>query len=193
MSEADDVLVCVRGRLAEVPDLPLPAGFRLREMDPDDEADVERWLVVHNAAFDRSWTAENHRLAMVENPVVVVDRTYLAERDGIVVGTASIGRFRGNLEVGVGHYLAVHPSARGVGLATALCSARYTALAATVEVAEAQTHAHRVGSLRAHFRCGFVPKPGIDPWNSMTPTSGPLREEADRRLAEAHASWQATA
>jgi hypothetical protein len=58
-------------------------------------------------------------------------------------------------------------------------------------VAEAQTHVHRIGSLRAHFRCGFVPKPTIDPWNSMAPASGPLREEADRRMQEAFATWQA--
>ena len=193
MTSVDEVLVCVRGRLADVPTLPLPPGFGLREMDPDDEADVDRWLAVHNAAFDRCWEPENHRLAMRENPVVIVDRTYLAERDGVVVGTASIGRFRRNLEVGVGHYLAVHPSARGLGLATALCSARYTPLAAAVEVAEAQTHAHRVGSLRAHFRCGFEPKVGPDPWNSLEPTTGPLRDEADRRLVEAYAAWQAAA
>jgi GNAT superfamily N-acetyltransferase len=188
---ADGVLVCVRGRLADVPEVPLPPGLSLRDMDPDDEGDVDRWLTVHNAAFDRRWERENHRLAMVDNPVVVVDRTYFAERDGVVVGTASVGRFRGNLEVGVGHYLAVHPSARGLGLATALCSARYTALAQDVDVAEAQTHAHRVGSLRSHFRCGFEPKVGPDPWNSLEPSHGPLREEADRRLLEAYAAWRA--
>jgi len=193
VSAVDDVLVCVRGRLADVPDLPVPAGFEVRELDPCDPADVDRWLEVHNAAFDRSWDHENHRLAMVENPVVIVDRTYLAERDGAVVGTASIGRFRRNPQVGVGHYLAVHPSARGHGLATALCSLRYSTLGEVVEVAEAQTHVHRIGSLRAHFRCGFEPKVGPDPWNSLDPTSGPLRDEADRRLVEAYAAWRASA
>jgi GNAT superfamily N-acetyltransferase len=188
----DDVLVCVRGRLADVPVVALPDGLTLRDLDPDDPDDVRRWLHVQNAAFDRDWTAENHRLAMRENPYVVVDRTYVAERDGEPVGIASTGRFRGNPAVGIGHYLAVHPSAQRSGLALALCSRRYRDLAATgIEVAEAQTHLHRVGSLRAHFRCGFEPKADLDPWNSVVPTGGPLREEADRRLAELHADWLA--
>ena len=107
------------------------------------------------------------------------------------MGIASIGRFRGNLDVGVGHYLAVHPSAQRQGLAVALCSHRYGILAGTVEVAEAQTHLHRLGSLRAHFRLGFEPKRQVDPWNSMVPATGPLRDEADRRLEEAYAAWRA--
>lgn len=191
MTEVDEVLVCLRGRLADVPELPLPDGVEVRELDPADQSDVRTWLRVHNAAFDRTWDEENHRLAMVENPVVVVDRTYLAERDGQVVATASIGRFRRNEEVGLGHYLAVHPDARGIGLATGLCSLRYRALAALVDVAEAQTHLHRVGSLRAHFACGFRPKVGPDPWNSLDPVDGPVREEADRRLVAVHEAWLA--
>ncbi len=188
----DDVLVCVRGGLVGLPEIPPPDRVTVREMDPDDPADVERWLSVENAAFDRSWTAENHRLAMVENPVVAVIRTYLAERDGLAVGIASIGTFRGNPEVGVGHYLGVHPSAQRCGLAAALCSHRYRALAGEgIEVAEAQTHVHRIGSLRSHFGLGFVPKLRVDPWNSMTPVDGPLRDEANRRLADAYAAWQA--
>jgi GNAT superfamily N-acetyltransferase len=192
VSELDDVLVGLRGRLADVPALALPEGFTVRDLDPADPADVAAWLGVVNAAFGRDWTVENHHLAMVVNPVLEVDRTFLAERDGVVVGTASVGRFRANPEVGIGHYLAVHPSAQGGGLATGLCSHRYRALAATgLEVAEAQTHLHRTGSLRAHFRCGFVPKVTVDPWNSLTPASGPLREEADRRVREAFAAWRA--
>jgi GNAT superfamily N-acetyltransferase len=153
---------------------------------------VARWLVVVNAAFERTWTEENHRLAMVENPVLEVDRTFLVERDGEPVGTASIGRYRGNPDVGIGHYLAVHPSAQRHGLALALCSHRYRAMARTgLAVAEAQTHLHRIGSLRAHFRCGFEPKTTIDHWNSLTPPSGPVRDEADRRMGEAYASWRA--
>jgi mycothiol synthase len=183
------VLVCVQGRLDAVPEVPVPDGFSIREMDPRDPAEVAAWLAVHNAAFERGWTAANHRMAMLENPVVDVDRTYLAERDEEVVGTASIGRYRRNPEVGLGHYLAVHPSAQRKGLALALCSHRYRVLAETLEVAEAQTHLHRVGSLRAHFAIGFVPKDRIDPWNSLVPRWGPERWWANRRLARLHAEW----
>ena len=192
MTGADDVLVCVRGRLADVPELSLPAGCTVRDLDPGDPVEVERWLGVINPAFGRAWTPENHRLAMIDNPVVVVDRTHAVERDGQVVATASTGRFRENLDVGIGHYLAVHPSAQGHGLAAALCSHRYRELARTgVELAESQSHLHRVGSLRAHFRCGFVPKVGLDPWNSAVPAVGPVREDADRRLLEVYAAWRA--
>ncbi len=192
MKDVETVLVCVRGRLADVPELDLPAGFTIRDMDPDCPAEVERWLGVVNPAFGREWTRENHRLAMVHNPVVVVGQTYAVEREGEVVATASTGVFRQNPEVGIGHYLAVHPSAQGHGLATALCSHRYRNLGETgLEVAESQSHLHRVGSLRAHFRCGFVPKVGLDSWNSAVPAAGPVREEADRRLAEAYAAWRA--
>jgi GNAT superfamily N-acetyltransferase len=189
--EVGEVLVCVRGRLTDVPEMALPDGFTIRDLDGDDPAEVARWLVVVNAAFGRTWIQENHRLAMVDNPVVEVDRTFLVERDGEPVGTASIGRYRRNPEVGIGHYLSVHPSAQRHGLAVALCSHRYRAMAQTdLVVGEAQTHLHRIGSLRAHFRCGFEPKTTIDPWNSLTPPSGPLREEADRRLEEAFAAWR---
>ena len=191
MTDEEDVLVAVRGRLAEVPEFVVPGGFVVREMDPDDAEDVDRWLAVHNAAFGRSWTPENFRLGMTENPVVLVDRVYLAERASEAVGTASAGRFRRSPETGVGHYLAVHPSVQGLGLALALCALRYRALAhAGLVWGESQTHAHRIGSLRVHFRCGFVPKNGIDPWNSIVPRDGPLREQADARLREEYAAWR---
>jgi len=192
VSALDEVLVALRGRPTDVPTRPLPPGVTVRDLDPADPDDVLRWLEVLNAAFERHWTPANHRLAMVENPVVVVDRTFLAETDGRPVGIASIGRFRGNLDVGLGHYLAVHPVAQRRGLATALCSHRYREMAASGRAtAEAQTHLHRVGSLRAHFACGFTPKVGVDPWNSLSPPDGPLREEADRRLADLYAAWRA--
>ncbi len=181
--------MCVRAELAAVPDVPMPPGFSVREMDPADPAEVDRWLAIHNIAFEQHWTEANHRIAMVENPVVIVDRTFLAERDGEVVGTASIGRFRANPDVGVGHYLTVSPTVQRQGLGLALCSHRYRLLAETVGVAEAQTHLHRVGSLRAHFACGFAPKVGLDPWNSARPTRGVRRWWADRGLARLHADW----
>ena len=191
MNEVDDLLVCLRGRLAEVPEVPMPDGVRVREMDAGDPGDVRRWLDVHNAAFGRAWDEGNHRLAMVENPVVVVHRTFLVERGSEVVATASSGHFRRNPEIGIGHYLAVHPDAQGAGLGLAVCSLRYRSLAAEREVAEAQTHLHRIGSLRAHFACGFRPKLGLDPWNSVVPVDGPLRVEADRRLVAVHEAWRA--
>lgn len=192
MNDGESVLVAVRGRLAEVPECPVPRGFFVRQLDPTDPDDVSRWLTVHNAAFGRTWTPENFRLGMLENPVVIVDRTYLAERGGEAVGTASAGRFRGRTDTGVGHYLAVHPSYRGRGLAMALCGMRYRALAeAGLEHGESQTHAHRIGSLRIHFNCGFMPKVGIDPWNSIVPRDGPIREAADARLRKEYAAWRA--
>ena len=73
----------------------------------------------------------------------------------------------------------------------ALCSRRYRALAETgLEHGESQTHAHRIESLRVHFRCGFEPKTGIDPWNSIVPRDGPLRDAADARLREEYAAWR---
>jgi GNAT superfamily N-acetyltransferase len=192
VSEVDEILVAVQGRLDDVPEVGLPNGFTVRDLDPSDPTDVRRWLDVLNAAFDRDWTVDNHRLAMIENPVVVVDRTFLAERDGTPAGIASIGRFRANLDLGLGHYLAVHPTAQRLGLATALCSHRYRAMAASgLTAAEGQTHLHRIGSLRAHFRCGFLPKFRVDPWNSLTPAEGPLRNAADQRLEEVYAVWKA--
>jgi mycothiol synthase len=190
VTDLDEVLVCLRGRLADVPAVPVPEGVTIREMDPLDPVDVAGWLRVVNGAFERAWEPENHRLAMLDNPVLVVEHAFLAERGGEVVGTASVGRYRGNLDVGIGHYLAVHPSAQRSGLAQALCSHRYRELARSgLEVAEAQTHAHRTGSLRAHFRCGFLPKLQVDPWNSAEPAEGPLREEANRRLQAAYDAW----
>ena len=181
-------LVCTQAALADLPAPRDPAPFRIREMDMTWPDDVAAWLEIHNDAFGRAWGTVDYTRAILGHPHIRVLHTFFVLAGDQPVGAASVGVYRANPAVGVGHYLGFRRDARRHGLAKALVLHRYHALAAHgISVAESQTYLRHPESLRIHFECGFRPKPRRDPWNNPDP-AGPLarlvtRHELDRLYA----------
>ena len=172
------------------PALP-PPGFEIREMDIDDPADVAAWLAVHNDAFDHDWGVADFEDAILGHPVVRVDATFLVTRGDEAVGTGSVGAYRRNEQVGIGHYLGVKRSARSLGLGHVICVRRLEALAERgIRFCEDQTHISRRESLWVHFDLGFHPKYRFDEWNSEDPVPAPVRGLTSARLWALHQRWR---
>ena len=155
-----------------------------------DARDVRLWLDAHNAAYGHSWTDAEFVAAILEHRHIRVTRTFLVDVDGEIAGAASIGRFRRNERIGVGHYLGVTPRAQGQGLGRALVAYRYRELRDEgVEECESQTHIGRTPALMLHFDCGFRPKWHLDPWNNPDTWSKPMRALTNIRLYELYRRW----
>lgn len=188
----DQALVCTRTEdLATLPALPETPGCGFREMDMGAGIDVATWLAVHNDAYDHDWDAEQFERAILRHPYFDVWKTFFALEGETAVGAASIGVFRGNPSVGVGHYLGVTKRAQRLGVGRSLVVYRYHALRdAGIVQCESQTHIGRVGSLRIHFECGFVPKLHFDPWNTPNTAALPVRLLTNARLKGQYQRWR---
>jgi GNAT superfamily N-acetyltransferase len=190
-SRLDGVLVVTRGEhLDRVTPPELPSGCTIRDLDPNRPADVDAWLSVHNPALGHGWGPDDFRREVVDHRRVDVHTTYLLLEGDDPVGVASVGVFRVNPTVGVGHWLSVRPDRQGRGLGRLLTAHRYHQLAGEgIEVAESQTHLARRGSLAIHFGLGFRPKYRLDPWNNAPPPLA-LRLQADARLWACFRRWR---
>jgi GNAT superfamily N-acetyltransferase len=188
----DRALVCTRAEdLERLPEPRLPAGYRFQEMDMRDPAEVATWLAVHNDAFAHTWGVEEFEGAILGHPHFDVQRTFFVLEGDRALGAASIGVFRRNRAVGVGHYLGVSRTAQGLGLGRELVVHRYRALRdGGIAQCESHTHIGRVRSLRIHFDCGFVPKVRFDEWNTPNTAMPPVRALTNARLRSLYRRWR---
>jgi GNAT superfamily N-acetyltransferase len=191
-SALDRALVCTRAEaLSKLPELRPRPGFRFREMDMHDEADISTWLRVHNDAFAHDWGPAEFQGAILGHPHFDVQRTFFVLDGDVALGAASIGVFRRNRDVGVGHYLGVSRRAQGLGLGRDLVVYRYRELRdAGITQCESHTHIGLVRSLRIHFECGFVPKLRFDHWNTPNTATPPVRALTNVRLRVLHRRWR---
>jgi hypothetical protein len=191
-SRLDRTLVYLQGDVSKAPKPNLPDGYWVEQMDMDDRGEVDRWLHVHNHAFGRDWGEGDFREMVVEHPHYDIQCTFLLyDREG-ALGTVSIGVFRRNAQMGVGHYIAIHPRAQASGLGKQLAFHRCGALGELgVTHAEAETQIARVASVRMWFSCGYEGKRQPEAWNTPDECSPLERAIADRRLARLHRKWLA--
>ena len=191
-SRLQSVLICNAGELSDVPAAELPPGHRIEEMDMADRGDIARWLALHNEAFGRDWGPDNYRTGLVGHPHYDILRTmFLVDSRG-PIGAASLGVFRRNRELGIGHHLAVVPRAQSLGLGKNLARYRYAALAELgIRRVEAETQIVRTASIRMQFGCGLRPKYAFDEWNTPDAASPLLRTITDARLRRLHRQWVA--
>lgn len=180
----DDVVVALRGRLEDLPPRRGFAPLRVREMDTAREADVCAWLEVYRQAFGTLWDISDFERDMLNHPTLELRHTFLVEDGCRVLAAASVGVFRRNPRVGVGHMIGVAESGRGRGLGKALALHRYHTLREEgFELAESETTLRHQRSLLMHFGCGFRPKRQLEAWNTPDPIGGIDRLLVDLRLA----------
>ena len=188
----DRVLVYTQGDLDHLPDLKQDiAPLYVAEMNREDESEIGLWLDVHNDAFSRKWGPDEYRAEVLNHPDLQILHTYLVMNDDEVVGTASVGVFRRQKNIGVGHYIQLRRSAQSHGLGKYLLLYRYHKLKQLgIRTCESQTTLVREKALLLHFSCGFRPKTRPDSWNSTGVNSPLARMRANLQLERLYRTWQ---
>jgi len=152
-------IVMIRPNLADIPQCPLPAGYRMRLFRPGDR---ETWLAVEQASevfisiagqtFDDNF---GHDLPAMEKRSF-----FLVAPDGSDVGTITAWydrNYRG-LPWGRIHWVAIRPEHRGKGLSKAIMAVamnRLWSLGHRRAVLGTQTP--RLPAIRTYLNFGFVP------------------------------------
>lgn len=158
-----------RKQLQTSPEVRAVAGVRVRHYR--EEADIERWLAVRNAAFadlprgNRTWTRADFQREFLDKWWWQLERLFLAEdvESGSVVGVVGLAR-RGRTESSKPaiHWLAVHPNFQHHGIARVLLSHAEHALWQSGErQLFAQTHESWTAAVTFYERNGFVRWNGI--------------------------------
>jgi GNAT superfamily N-acetyltransferase len=152
--------------------------------------DVERYLEVHNSAFPQPWGPRDFEGAILENPSKRITRTFMILERGRAIAAASIGVYRRNPQVGVGHYIGVRPECQRQGIGSWLALYRFHRLAeeglATVEI---ETRLRYRASILLHLGLGFRPKPSPDSWNSPQSETPELTRATAAAVRELLAAW----
>jgi Acetyltransferase (GNAT) family len=78
----------------------------------------------HNDAYGHDWDEDDYRRAILEHPYLAVRDTFFVVGENGPVGAASVGTYRGNEEVAVGHFLGVMRGFQCLGLGKALVAHR---------------------------------------------------------------------
>jgi GNAT superfamily N-acetyltransferase len=148
----------IRETLEDLPNFELPASYTLRWYQSGDEAN---WVAIHNAAdpsnhyslekFAREFEADRALLSS--------QQAYLCDGDGLPVGTATAWSYQvGQTEFGLVHWVAVHPTSQGRGLAKPLLSLICNRLHELGHRhAYLNTSTGRIPAIALYLKFGFVP------------------------------------
>lgn len=145
-----------RPNLEDLPEIPVPEGYRLREYEDNDRASLAALM---QAAFqDESWTEEKVEAALVTPPDVV--KTFVIEYQGQIVATAS-ARLIPEAHPGSGyvHWVAAHPAHAGQKLGAIVSVATLQEFARRgCKDAVLETDDHRIAAIKTYQALGFVPE-----------------------------------
>ncbi len=150
-----------RENLENLPQYPLPEGFRFRMLRAGDKEAWAKLLEVSGltptlAAAVNQWQEEfeNH-------PKEIQERCVLVEAaDGSIVGTATTWFEDRETFSGRGrlHWVGVHPCCQGKGIGKALVGETLRVMATMDKVAMLQTESHRIAAIAIYLDFGFVPE-----------------------------------
>jgi hypothetical protein len=186
----DSVIICTQRELSAVPPLPQNRQIVVREMDTSDPVDVSWWLAIHNDAFSRQWTATDFQQNVVDHPHLLITQTYFLVIEREPIGALSVGAFRRNQNVGIGHYMSLKKRWHGKGLGKYLILLKLNSLKNLgMTFAESETTLIRRESIYLHFSSGFHPKNGLDQWNTPDVSVRPIRILAWRKFHRMYREW----
>ena len=173
----NSVLVCTQADLNNLPPFNKDiAPLHLKEMDMEDESEIREWLKIHNDAFGRAWGFKEYQAFMLNHPYLIVTHTYFMMDESTPMGAGSVGVFKKNKEIGVGHYLGIRKNFQGRGLGKYMVLYRYHKLHEHgIRICESETTLRHKKSLLIHFDCGSRPKFRPDYWNTPDGASALLR------------------
>ncbi|MGQ0811189.1 MAG: GNAT family N-acetyltransferase [Nitrospiraceae bacterium] len=187
----DSGFVCTQARISDIPPLPDQPSPVVREMDMQDADDIRLWLEIHNDAFHPPWNRKEYDYVILNHPTKLITTTYFIMENGSPIGAASVGVYRRNPEVGVGHYLGFKKDARNRGLGKWMTLFRYHQLRPRgIFLCESETRMSHERSILIHFDCGFRPKLALDYWNTPQSESAALRFLTSHRLTRLYRRWK---
>ena len=159
----------IRPTLENLPTFAIPAPYTLRWYQPGDEGD---WLAIHLAA-DRYTTFTRQTFDQEfgdDRALLPARQAYLCDGAGTPVGTAAAWFYNDEDgdAYGLVHWVAIHPSAQGQGLAKPLVGLVCTRLHELGhERAYLNTSSVRIPAISLYLQFGFVPKMRRDRANTL--------------------------
>jgi len=163
----------------------------VREMDMSDDAQIDTWLEIHNDAFERRWTRAQYDQKVANHPLIDTKVTYFLMDGDDAAAATSIGVWRKNPTIGVGHYAAVRKKYQSLGLGKYLFVFRSRELKNMgLEIVDNQTNLSHRKSLLVHFDVGYELKEGPDAWNTQDFFPSFIRQIADARAKKIYAEWR---
>ncbi len=164
----------------------------VEEMDMRDEAQIKSWLEIHNDAYERNWKRLKYEEKILNHHLISVLKTYFVMDEAKPVAATSIGVWRKNEKIGVGHYAAVRKEYQNRGLGKYLFLYRAHKLKDMgVEIIDNQTNLSHPKSILIHFDVGCVIKDRPDPWNTPDFFPSVLRRIVNYRLRKLYLHWEA--
>lgn len=112
--------VMTRESLDDLPQFPLPDGYRVRWYRPGDERD---WLAIHEAAYaPETITLDVFRREFPDQEALAQRQCFILDPDGAPVATATAWIHNNGFDARYGcvHWVAVAPQAQRLGLGKAL-------------------------------------------------------------------------
>ncbi|WP_124681858.1 GNAT family N-acetyltransferase [Candidatus Viridilinea mediisalina] len=193
LNPLNKVLVYTQGSLSDIPTLPEGHKFTIQEMDMCSPSDINTWLTIYNDAFRRQWDAEQFKKDVLQHPHVLVTNTFFLLAHSKPIGITSIGVFRRNQDIGVGHYIGIKHSWQGKGIGRYLAILRFNLLKCrNIAIAESETTLRHQDSIRLHFSLGFKPKKKPDYWNTNDQSLRIFKFLAWHNLHKMYQDWVLT-
>jgi GNAT superfamily N-acetyltransferase len=185
----------VRGRLdlrEPLPPLPPLRGLELKVAAPASDLVRTHWPGVFSASFRRRGDEAAWRTGLIDHPHYRVLRTALLFDGPVAMGTMSSAVALRDHEVGFTHIMGLLDAYRGRGLGRFLMLwALHDLQERQVPVCEMETRMENAESLILHYRLGFRPKLGTDPWNTVDPSPAWRKTWARTRQLAQYARWRA--
>ena len=186
----NSVLICTQGDISIVPPLPQNDQLVIEEMQMSDLGDIAKWLTIHNDAFLRQWVVNDFQQNVINHPYLLIKKSFFILVDREPVGSISVGVFRQNEKVGIGHYMALKRQWQGKGFGKYLILLKLNVLNQFgLTTAEGETTLNRHQSIYLHFSLGFQPKKGLDYWNTPDTSAPLIKMLAWRKLNRMYHDW----
>lgn len=186
--------VYFRWNHTKLPDLPSIHPYYMKEMNMDDQTEILQWLTIHNEVFKRNWGEKDFHQNVIGHPYYDTGHTFFVMDGTCPAGIISIGVFRKNRRVGIGHYLAVRNGARDKGLGKFLIVFGYHKVNEIygINTIESESFLKHKKAMLVRFSLGSKPKPKPDYWN--TPSSSPAiaKKMAYYRVLRLYRVWSKT-
>ena len=193
IAKLDFVNVHLRLETRNLPPMTMDISpLTVEEMDMRDEAQIKSWLEIHNDAYERNWKHVNYEKKIVNHPLVRILKTNFVMDGTKPIAANSIGVWRKNEKIGVGHYVGVRKEYQNRGLGKYLMLFRTQKLKDMgVEIIDLETNLSHPKAVMMHFDRGFVIKDGPDPWNTPDLFPSIIRRIVNYRLRKLYMHWKA--
>lgn len=137
----------------------LPEGMTIREMDPENPAELDRWIRIIRDAYLEPQLDRAKALLHFKNHLFLTElRTFFLLENSEAIGTITIGKYRQNPHTGGDARVALLNAHRNKGLGRLLVHYGFYQLRQTgINQAESIITITRTPSIRLHFQLGFKP------------------------------------